>query len=65
MLNAVMFWDSYPVPGIDECIDCLRDATIFQTLDADRAYLHIELVDEDRDKTELTCGHVLSHFLPM
>lgn len=40
-LNAVTIWDSYPIPGMDECIDSLGDAIIFSTLDAISSYLKV------------------------
>lgn len=33
-LNAVAVRDSYPIPRMEECIDSLRDPTIFSNLAA-------------------------------
>jgi hypothetical protein len=32
-LNAFTVRDTYPLPRMDECIDSLRDAVVFSTLD--------------------------------
>lgn len=64
-LNALMIPDSYPIPRMDECIDSLRSAKIFSTLDANSGYWKIEIDPRDRDKTTFTSHHGLYRFVRM
>jgi hypothetical protein len=42
--------DSYPLPRMDQCIDCLGDATIISTLDCNSGYWKIPVNPADRQK---------------
>lgn len=42
---------------MDECINLLRDATFFSTLDAKSGYKQVEVDEADRDKTAFTVHH--------
>ena len=53
-LNAKTAADSYPLPGIDECIDSFGDAAVFTTLDSNSGYWQIPVAPEDCDKTAFT-----------
>lgn len=64
-LSALTIRDSYPMPGMDECIDSLRDATIISTLHTKSGYWQVEIAEEDRDKNALTYPHGLFHFTRM
>ena len=50
-LNAVTRKDSYPLTRIDDCLDRLKDATIFSSLDCDQAYYQVPLNESDKSKT--------------
>lgn len=60
--NAVKQGDSYPITGMDECRDSLRDARLLFTLDANCSFLQEEVEGIYRDKTEFTLHHRLSQF---
>jgi len=47
--------DAYPIPRIDECIDSLRDARVFSTLDCNAGYWQIPVAEEDKHLTAFTC----------
>ena len=40
-LNSITVPDTYPLPRMDECIDSLGDAAIFNTLDCNKGYWQI------------------------
>jgi len=54
-LNEVTVRDVYPLPSMDDCIDFLKDAKVFSTLDCNSGYWKIPVADEDRDKTTFVC----------
>lgn len=64
-LNAVTVRDSYPIVQMDECIDSLRDALIFSTVDANHSYWQVETEDPDRNMTSFTFHHGLYWFSGM
>lgn len=61
-LNAVMIWDSYQTPCLDEWIASPRDAAIFLTLDVNSGYLQVQIAQEDRNKTTSKSHHGLFRF---
>lgn len=50
-LNDVTVKDRYPLPRIDEILDCFSGAAIFSTLDATSGYHQFKLQEEDKKKT--------------
>lgn len=64
-LNAVTVRDSYPLSRIDECIDLLRGARVFPTLDASLGYWKVEEHEEHGDKTAFKSHHKLYCFACM
>lgn len=61
-LNAVSLRDFYQISPMDECLDPLKDATMFSTLDANRGYWQVEIEEKDRDKTDFASRHGLYRF---
>ena len=58
-LNEVTTKDAYPLPRIEDCLDCIGGAKIFSTLDLQSGYWQIELKEEDQQKTAFSTrsGH--------
>ena len=54
-LNELTKKDAYPLPRIDDCLDCLGGASLFSTLDLQSGYWQIEVNEEDKPKTAFTC----------
>jgi len=54
-LNDLTVRDVYLLTHIDDCIDFLRDAKVFYTLDCNSGYCKIPVAEEDRDKTSFVC----------
>ena len=54
-LNERTVRDSYPLPRMDDCLDSLRDAQFFSTLDCNAGYWQMPLAEEDKPKTAFTC----------
>ena len=53
-LNERTVKDVYQIPGMDNCLDSLGDATVFSTLDCSAGYWQIPVAAEDGDKTTFT-----------
>ena len=53
-LNAVSHIDAYPMPCIDDLIDCLGNARFISTLDLTRGYWQLPVAEKDRHKTAFT-----------
>jgi len=64
-LNAVTVRDTYPLPRMDECIDSLRDANIFTTLDCNSGYWQVPVSPGDRDKATFVCHSGLFRYRRM
>jgi hypothetical protein len=64
-LNTVTVRDSYPLPRMDECINSLRDASVFSTLDCNSGFWQITVSPEDKEKTILTSHEGLFWFFRM
>ena len=50
-LNKVTKRDTYPIPLIEDCLDCLSGARSFSSLDLKSGYFQCPLAEEDREKT--------------
>ena len=50
-LNDVTVKDAYPLPKIDECLDCLDSSIYFSTCDLASGFYQITLDEKDRPKT--------------
>ena len=61
-LNGVTLRDSYPLPRIDDCLDSLRGAKWFSTLDLASGYWQMGVHPDDREKTAFTCQSGLFPF---
>ncbi len=64
-LNSVTHKDSFPLPWIDELLDCLGKAKYFTTLDLFAGYHQIEIAEEDRSKTAFSSFAGLYHWNTM
>lgn len=64
-LNAVTIRDFCHLHCIEECIDSLREATVFSTLYATSGYWQIEIDESNHDKTAVTSYHGLYKFTRM
>jgi len=50
-LNERTVKDSYPLPRIDDCLDCLGGAKWFSTMDLRSGYHQVAMDERDKDKT--------------
>ena len=50
-LNNITYQDSYPLPHIDTCVNSLKGASWFSTLDLRSGYYNVPIAEKDRDKT--------------
>uniref|UniRef100_A0A1X7UQS0 Reverse transcriptase domain-containing protein n=1 Tax=Amphimedon queenslandica TaxID=400682 RepID=A0A1X7UQS0_AMPQE len=50
-LNKVSKFDAYPVPRVDEMIDCVGNGRYITTLDLNKGYWQIPMEETARDKT--------------
>ena len=50
-LNSVTEFDSFPLPRMDDCLDCLSGSKFFSTLDLQSGYWQVEVEEKDRPKT--------------
>lgn len=50
-LNAATYQDAYPLPHIETCLNSLKGASWFTTLDLRAGYHNIPIKESDRDKT--------------
>ena len=50
-LNNKTVKDAYPLPRMEECIESLKGAKYFCSLDLAQGYLQVKLKEEDREKT--------------
>ncbi|XP_023319350.1 uncharacterized protein LOC111694660 [Trichogramma pretiosum] len=61
-LNSVTVPDKYPVKRLQDFSTILFNATVFSTLDLEKAFMQISLRSEDRSKTALTTPFGLFQF---
>ncbi len=64
-LNAVTKKDAYPLPRIDDCLDTLKGAQWFSTLDLRSGYWQIPMADDSIEKTAFCTRYGLFEFLVM
>lgn len=64
-LNKVTRRDVYPMPRIDDALDCLQSASYFSSLDLRSGYWQIPMAKEDVEKTAFTTPDGLYEFLVM
>lgn len=50
-LNGITKKDSYPLPRIDDALDCLHGAAYFSSIDLRSGYWQIAVDPMDREKT--------------
>ena len=61
-LNSVTKKDVYPLPRIDDTLDCLGKCSYFSTLDLASGYWQIEVDENDREKTAFSTRFGLFEF---
>lgn len=61
-LNAVTKKDVYPLPRIDDAIDCLFAASYFSSIDLRSGYWQIPIHKDDREKTAFVTPDGLFEF---
>ncbi len=57
--------DAYPLPRIDDTLDALRGSQYFSTLDLYSGYWHVEMDQQDIDKTAFVIREGLFQFTVM
>ena len=55
-LNKKTIPDAYPLPKIEETLDCLKDSKYYCTLDLSQGYYQVPVADEDMHKTAFRVG---------
>lgn len=53
--EGIIIRDTYSIPGRDDFVDSLGEATWFLTLEANLGYQQVPIVEEDQGRTMLTC----------
>lgn len=64
-LNSASIRDVYPLPLIEECIDCLADKNWYCALDMNSGYWQIPLDEQDKHKTAFLTKYGLFQFTRM
>ena len=57
-LNAVIVKNKYPLPRIDDLLDCLRNAKFFSKIDLRSGYHQMKIKTEDIPKTTFVTRYV-------
>ncbi|UYV72451.1 hypothetical protein LAZ67_9003197 [Cordylochernes scorpioides] len=64
-LNKVTKKDVYPLPRVDDALDCLKGAKIYSTMDLKSGYWQISVDEADREKTAFITPDGLFEFKVM
>lgn len=62
MLTAATVQYRYPIRRVEECLDSLKDATVFSTLNTNSVYWQIEVEDANPEKLTFIFRHGLDCF---
>lgn len=65
MVNSVTKKDSYPLPRIGDCLDALRGAKWYSTMDLQSGYWQVKMSDKDKEKTAFVTQQGLFQFRVM
>ena len=61
-LNQITVKDAFPLPKIEECIDNLKGAKYFSSLDLTQGYLQVKVAEADQEKTAFRAMGLLYEF---
>ncbi|UYV78461.1 hypothetical protein LAZ67_16001479 [Cordylochernes scorpioides] len=64
-LNKMTKKDVYPLPRVDDALDCLKGANIYSTIDLKAGYWQISIDEADREKTAFITPDGLFEFKVM
>lgn len=64
-LNKITKKDVYPLPRIDDTLDCLKGANFFSSMDLSSGYWQVEVDEADREKTAFITPEGLYQFKVM
>ncbi|UYV75458.1 hypothetical protein LAZ67_13000337 [Cordylochernes scorpioides] len=64
-LNKMTKKDVYPLPRVDDALDCLKEANIYSTIDLKAGYWQIGIDEADREKTAFITPDGLFEFKVM
>ncbi|UYV63130.1 hypothetical protein LAZ67_2003234, partial [Cordylochernes scorpioides] len=64
-LNKITKKDVYPLPRIDDTLDCLRGARFYSSMDLQSGYCQIDVEESDREKTAFITPDGLYEFKVM
>ncbi|UYV72436.1 K02A2.6-like, partial [Cordylochernes scorpioides] len=64
-LNKITKKDVYPLPRIDDTLDCLRGARFYSSMDLQSGYWQIDVEESDREKTAFITPDGLYEFKVM
>lgn len=64
-LNEVTAKDAYPLPRVNDCLDCLSGAKYFSTLDLQSGYWQLLVDEKDRPKTAFATKSGLYQYITM